>query len=124
MLGLVSATLADNGAIELGYALSPLYWGKGLATEAAMALVDAVFALTEAPEILANSRVINPASRRVLEKCGFAYVDTGLDPLPARGGMHPCERFRLDRHVWAMNRRPRRMPSMEHQAQQLPEPAE
>ena len=51
-------------------------------------------------DLEASVRVINPASRRVLEKCGFAHQGSGLVELPARGGLYPAEHFRLDRRVW------------------------
>jgi hypothetical protein len=51
-------------------------------------------------ELTASARVINPASRRVLEKCGFAYQGAGLVELPARGGLYPADHFRLDRRAW------------------------
>ncbi len=76
------------------------------------ALVDTVFRVTKADRLVANSRVTNPASRRVLEKCGFAYLDTGLDNLPARGGLHPCDRFDLARKSWMKRLAPRLLPSM------------
>jgi RimJ/RimL family protein N-acetyltransferase len=100
-IGLVSATLSEAQDIELGYIVAPAARGKGVATEAAKALIEAVFSLTRAERILANARTINPASRRVLEKCGFAYRDTGFDFLAARGGLHPCDRFQLDRKGFA-----------------------
>jgi RimJ/RimL family protein N-acetyltransferase len=115
VFGLVSATLSTARDVELGYVLSPAQWGKGYATEAAKALIGVIFGLTNATRILANSREVNPASRRVLEQCGFIYVGTGLDPLPARGGLYPCERFRLDRKVWASSHWSRHMPAMMHQ---------
>jgi RimJ/RimL family protein N-acetyltransferase len=121
MIGLVGAHLATPPDMEIGYVLGPPYWGRGLATEAVKALADTVFSLTRADRILANARVDNLASRRVLEKTGFVLVDTGLDFLPARGGLHPCDRLRLDRQAWAAARRAkgekRAMPLM---AQQTP----
>lgn len=99
-IGLISATESGSGDIELGYLLAPAFWGKGLATEAATALVDTIFSVTAADSVVANTRVINGASRRVLEKCGFVYIDTGLDVLPARGGLHPCDRLVLERQAW------------------------
>jgi RimJ/RimL family protein N-acetyltransferase len=114
-IGVISVSESDRGDLELGYLLAPGSWGKGLATEAATALVDAVFCLTPATSIFANARVINIASRRVLEKCGFVYIDTGLDVLPARGGLHPCDRFLLERRDWAKRRGARSMPPMHHQ---------
>jgi RimJ/RimL family protein N-acetyltransferase len=115
VIGLVAAHGDQTLNVEIGYAVAPAFWGKGVATEAVKALVDTVFRLTKAERVVANSRVINPASRRVLEKCGFAYLDTGLDNLPARGGLHPCDRFDLDRKSWMKRLAPRLLPSMLHQ---------
>ena len=47
-----------------------------------------------------RARVINPASRRVLEKCGFAYQGAALMEFPARGGLFPVDLFLLARRVW------------------------
>ena len=120
-IGVISATLSAAADIEIGYILAPPSWGNGLATEAVKALAGGVFSLTRANRILANARIDNMASRRVLEKNGFAFVDTGLDFLPARGGMHPCDRFQLDRKTWVASRRmedeKRPMPPMAQQAQ-------
>jgi hypothetical protein len=44
--------------------------------------------------------VTNPASQRVLRKCGFSYESSGLVAMKARGGLFPVDRFRLDRKVW------------------------
>jgi RimJ/RimL family protein N-acetyltransferase len=90
----------ETGKPSLGYWLGTPYWGKGYATEAARALIDAFFAYGEGDELTASTRVINPASRRVLEKCGFAYQGSGLAELKARGGFYPADRFRLDRRAW------------------------
>ncbi len=115
VFGLVSAAANDEQEVEIGYAIAPDMWGKGFATEAVRMMVNTVFALTSAARIVANSRVNNPASRRVLEKSGFAYVDTGLDWLAARGGLHPCDRLRLERTKWRCHADMRRLPPMTHQ---------
>jgi RimJ/RimL family protein N-acetyltransferase len=101
VIGLISGTSAAGPDLELGYVLAPPMWGKGFTSEVAKPFVDALFRLSMANRIVANSRVQNLASRRVLEKTGFTYVGSGLHFLPARGGMHPCERFQLDRKTWA-----------------------
>ncbi|MGA2792536.1 MAG: GNAT family N-acetyltransferase [Roseiarcus sp.] len=103
-LGMISLESRREGRLTLGYALAPEVWGKGLATEAASAAIDAGFTLTTALEMLATAHVENPASRRVLEKCGFAHTGSGLEGAPARGGMVPCNRFRLERSAWASRR--------------------
>ena len=56
---------------EVGWGLAREAWGKGYATEAVQALIDTLFSLVELEAIEADTRVINPASRRVLEKSGF-----------------------------------------------------
>ena len=115
LIGLVSAEASEGRDVEIGYVVAPPSAGKGFATEAVRAIVDSVFSLTEARTISANSRTINPASRRVLEKSGFAFIETVLTNLPARGGQHPCDHFKLTRFSWASWERARRMPSMAQQ---------
>lgn len=100
VIGTVSARAGENGAVEIGYALAPEFWGQGYATEAVHALVDAVFMLTGTTSIVADVRVLNRASQGVLHKCGFAYEGSGLKELTLRGGLQSVEHFRLDRKVW------------------------
>jgi RimJ/RimL family protein N-acetyltransferase len=101
LIGMVGISLsAETGKPELGYWLGTPSWGQGYATEAVRALIDAFFAYGDETELTASARVINPASRRVLEKCGFAYQGAGLMELPARGGLYPADHFRLDRRAW------------------------
>lgn len=90
----------EDGRPHLGYWLGIPFWGQGYATEAARALIDAFFAYGDGEELTSSARVINPASRRVLEKCGFAYQGSGLVEMPARGGFYPVDQFRLDRRAW------------------------
>lgn len=101
LIGLVGiGPSPEDGRPHLGYWLGIPYWGQGFATEAARALIDAFFAYGSEDELTSSARVINPASRRVLEKCGFAYQGAGLAELPARGGFYPADHFRLDRRAW------------------------
>jgi RimJ/RimL family protein N-acetyltransferase len=105
-VGMISLESRLQGRLTVGYALAPEVWGKGYATEAVSAAIEAGFTLTNAIEMLASAHVENAASRRVLDKCGFAHIGTGLEGAPARGGMVPCDRFRLERAVWAAHRTP------------------
>src|SRR5919206_472298 len=82
---------------ELGYWLGKPYWGAGLMREAVSSLCHAFFAYAGGTELAASARSVNPASRRVLESCGFQHVGIGLRPFPARGADLPVDRFRLDR---------------------------
>lgn len=58
---------------ELGYALHPDFWGRGLMTEAAQALVAWGFDTLGLNTIWCNHYDGNQRSRRVIEKCGFQY---------------------------------------------------
>jgi RimJ/RimL family protein N-acetyltransferase len=86
---------------ELGYWLGVPYWGNGYATEAARAVIDHAFADLGCEALVAGARVSNPASRRVLEKCGFQWTGVGLYRIRALNSSAPIDRFRLDRRLWA-----------------------
>jgi RimJ/RimL family protein N-acetyltransferase len=74
--------------LELGYALRPEFWGKGLATEAAGAVVEHAFATLGAAALFAGHHPDNTASRRTLEKLGFRY--THDEPFAPTRRVHPC----------------------------------
>lgn len=100
LIGIVDIRCDVPSAPSLGYWLGSPHWGQGFATEAARSLVDAFFAYTGGEELVASARVINPDSGRVLEKCGFSHVGSGLESFPARGGLLPVDKYRLDRRKW------------------------
>ncbi len=65
-------------AVELLYALAPVHWGQGLATEAAGAVLKWGFENLAVREIQAFARSEHTASRRVMEKLGLHYLgETG-----------------------------------------------
>jgi RimJ/RimL family protein N-acetyltransferase len=86
---------------ELGYWLGVPYWGKGYATEALHALVDYAFTELAHEALTAGSRVTNPGSRRVLEKCGFQWTGVGLYRINSIRSSAPIDRFRLERGIWS-----------------------
>jgi [ribosomal protein S5]-alanine N-acetyltransferase len=57
--------------IELGYSMEKRYWGKGLGTEMATALVKYTFAHKADAQMVAVTILENIGSQRVLEKAGF-----------------------------------------------------
>ena len=85
---------------ELGYWLGVDYWGKGYATEALHAVIDYAFTDLAHELVQAGARVTNPASRRVLEKCGFQWTGVGLYRIRAINSSAPIDRFRLERGIW------------------------
>jgi len=89
----------DGG--EIGYWLGVPYWGHGFATEAARAAIDHAFGSLGYETLHSSARVSNPASRRVLEKCGFQWTGVRLARIRAIYSAAPTDCFRLDRGLWA-----------------------
>ncbi|MDP2412016.1 MAG: GNAT family N-acetyltransferase [Pseudolabrys sp.] len=86
---------------ELGYWLGVPHWGQGYATEALHAAIDYAFTDLGHDALQAGARVTNPASRRVLEKCGFQWTGVGLYRIRAINSSAPIDRFRLERGIWS-----------------------
>lgn len=61
------------GVPELGYVLMYDCWGKGIMTEAVRAVIDELFECGF-DKLCACHNVDNPASGKVMEKCGMTYV--------------------------------------------------
>ncbi len=58
---------------EMGYWLGEPYWGRGIATEAVVALTGWAFENHDFERIEAVVFGTNPASRRVLDKAGYTF---------------------------------------------------
>jgi RimJ/RimL family protein N-acetyltransferase len=100
VLGGCGLSLTEREAPEIGYWLGVPFWGHGYATEAVRAVIDHAFADRDHEVLQAGARVTNPASRRVLEKCGFQWTGVGLTRIRALASSAPVDRFRLDRGIW------------------------
>jgi RimJ/RimL family protein N-acetyltransferase len=57
---------------EIGWGLDPAWWGRGLATEAGAASVEWAFGPLGFDRVVSITTEANLASRRVMEKLGFA----------------------------------------------------
>ena len=69
-----------EGCVEIGYSIAPVYQGKGLATEAAEALVAFATNTGAVQKVCAHTLSETNASTRVLEKCGFTKTSEITDP--------------------------------------------
>jgi len=101
LIGACGLELREGPMPTIGYWLGQPHWRKGYATEAVRALIDHAFGDLEHESLLASARVTNPASRRVLEKCGFQWTGVGLCRIRAIHSSAPVDRFRLERGIWA-----------------------
>ena len=64
----------DEGRQEIGYGLAAPFRGHGLGTEAVRVMADWLAGLPEVRALTADVEVGNEASRRLLERLGFALV--------------------------------------------------
>ena len=67
--------MGGRDEVEIGWAVVPDRWGQGLATELGAASVAHAFGPLGLAEVVSFTLVDNRASRRVMEKLGFAYED-------------------------------------------------
>jgi len=58
---------------EMGYCISREYWGKGIMTEALLAVEEFLFDRVDLNRIQAKHHVDNPASGKVMSKCGMQF---------------------------------------------------
>jgi RimJ/RimL family protein N-acetyltransferase len=80
--------------VEIGWRLAAAWWGRGYATEAALASLGQGFEKLGLAEIVSFTAVINTRSRRVMERIGMTCS-------PKENFDHPMvdEGHRLRRHV-------------------------
>lgn len=100
-VGIVGLSWEVEGVPELGYCYGVDHWGKGYATEAARAAIDYAFEEFSIERMTSGARVLNPASRHVLEKCGFNWTGVELNRFLALGSSTPVDCFKLERSVWS-----------------------
>lgn len=72
-IGLAKIVPFENGMIEIGYALHPAFWGKGLASEITERLITYAKELRYIRTLIALVSPENGASVRVLVKQNFAF---------------------------------------------------
>jgi len=87
--------------MDLGFVIDPRWWGKGLATEAASAMVLTLRELPGVEQIVAVCHIKNRASACVLRKSGFAeqgiarnFISCPNDPGSGRDAIlfvHHCD---------------------------------
>jgi RimJ/RimL family protein N-acetyltransferase len=83
-----------------GYWLGEPYWGKGHASQAAHALVDLFFKVTDRSQLMISCRTDNHASRRIIEKCGGRYWKSGSAFNRALGDIQHLDHYRVTRGDW------------------------
>ena len=64
------------GQVELAYELGPRWWNRGLMTEAVQAVLPFFLKEVGMNRVFAYHASDNPASGRVMQKCGMVYEGT------------------------------------------------
>jgi RimJ/RimL family protein N-acetyltransferase len=104
VVGMIGVDVGTPNKVSLGFIVAPSHWGKGYASEAVRAIIDAAFQLTPARTVVSCVFAGNAASARVHEKCGFVALGPCEMDVPLRGGRVAVERFSLSRKLWACER--------------------
>lgn len=74
LIGSISLSDKGDGCKELGYWLAPECHGKGIMTETAQCLISYAFEKLGVHKIIAKHYIENPASGKVMQKCGMNVV--------------------------------------------------
>lgn len=90
---------AANRSAELGYYVGRLHWGRGLATEAARAVVHLGIDSMGYATLTSRYHADNPASGRVLEKLGFRPIGRSHHFCLAEGRDKACIEVELRRQA-------------------------
>jgi len=88
---------AREGDALIGYWVGKPYWNQGICTEALQLMLDHIRQTKAAPSLVSSHFVDNPASGRVMEKCGFiATGEICFDETQYNGKDHPMRVLRLE----------------------------
>jgi [ribosomal protein S5]-alanine N-acetyltransferase len=100
VIGACDLSLIERDVVDLGYMLAAPEWGNGLATEIALALIDAAFYDLRAERVISTVDVNNKASIRVLEKIGMRWEAVFRKHRRAKNRWWDCHWYVLPRTVW------------------------
>ena len=79
-----------------GYWIAKPYWNQGICTEALSLMIELISKTTKITSLISGHFIDNPASGRVMEKCGFvATGDICIDESQYQGENRPIRVLRL-----------------------------
>ena len=93
-IGLITQNIDGQEWTELGYRLHPKYWGKGLATEAGLALMHYASATLGIDELISIIDPQNTRSLKVAERLGMRFwKDAVFHTIPVHVYIKTSSRF-------------------------------
>ena len=90
----------ENLSAEVGYSLAHWLWNRGLMTEALQAVIDAGFRYLPLNRIEAMHDTANPASGRVMIKCGMQHEGTMRSRVFNKGKFIDVDMYAILRSDW------------------------
>jgi len=100
-VGGIALDAEATGVVEIGWWLNPDYWGRGIATLAARALIHELFANRGMERVWAPIMAPNVASARVAEKCGMVLEGIAPSYYVKSGVRHDQLNYGITRARWA-----------------------
>ena len=91
--------------LELSYRLARSHWGRGLATEAASALIAVAFCSTDTRRIFAGTHLDHAASQAVMRRLGMRLAPSSLSLDGLSGGAPDGDvEYEILREQWSATR--------------------
>jgi [ribosomal protein S5]-alanine N-acetyltransferase len=85
LIGLISQNIDGEDKVELGYRLHRQYWGKGMATEACLAVCHCAFTQLGINELISIIDPKNTRSLKVAKRVGMKYLkDISFHNIPVQ----------------------------------------
>ena len=90
----------ENHSLEVGYSLARSLWNQGLMTEALEAVLRLSFETLRAHRVEAQHETSNPASGRVMLKCGMRHEGTLRGRIYNKGRFVDVDLYAILREDW------------------------
>lgn len=95
LIGFINDTQVTDEQIELGWVIHPNYHNLGYGTKAVQTAIQELFKIGYS-EVVAGAFTDNPASIRVMEKCGMQLLEK-TEEIEYRGSVHHCVYYSIRR---------------------------
>jgi ribosomal-protein-alanine N-acetyltransferase len=99
LIGAISLMNFQRNSAEIGYWVGVPYWGNGFCTEAVSGLMVWAFAGLNLKSLTAYHLQSNPASGKVLQKCGFHRTAEGTQTPWKNGATLPVNSYEITRSI-------------------------
>ena len=98
-IGIIFENQRHEDNIEIGYALSSIYWNLGYMSEALKAVLYELMERNEGNVFSAAAFKENIGSWRVMEKCGMKYSHTVKNEIEWKGKSHDVVYYEMKKEI-------------------------